>query len=244
MARVSGRLPALVVFNTSRPNDSLRIGWETLGLPEGRQRGTSDSRRVELWFSNYLSDRAVVPGRNIVEFAITEYGDARFARLHVFNDTSIEVTKLSPPELEIEPDIDEWHAPADVSQPFEVPYVIRNVGGWPAKDIVVEVTHPNDVLRLLGEPSVPTALLEGGQEVRGSFKFEASSTGAHEISLRVYGRTGGMDEALITVSVGSAGGVSKARYWLLVALVIGVSTLPLMPLNKVVAIITGTKETE
>jgi hypothetical protein len=242
MARVNGRLPALVVFNTSRENHASNVNWFTTGMMEGAQEGTSKSTRIELVYSDYLSYPAVVPNLNMMEFAITEDGEAKFARLRVFADTSIEITELAPPELKLEPNVDEWNPAADVGKVFDVPFTIKNVGGWPATEVITELTYPSDKLQLLGEPVFRTPSLKGEEEVASSFKFQAFSSGAHRISFRLYGRTGGIDEATLTITVRSYGEVSKARYFMLVALVISLSTLPFVPFGKIAAFLMGTRQ--
>ena len=230
---------AMIDFSPVRRDGSLTVDWNSLGVTVGWQHGTSDSRRVEMQFSNYFPNDGVVPGENALLFSVEEREGAKVAMLHVFDDTGIEVTPLSPPELGLEVDTDAGGPPADAGDTFEVPYTVRNLGGWPAKDVVTEVSYPEDALRLLGERSATTPLIDGSQEISASFAFEALSDGAHDIVLNVHGRTGGSASTAVTVTITVGERVSKVRLGLLVALVVSLSALPLVPYEKLRGLIRG-----
>jgi len=230
---------AMIDFTAVKGDDSPTVEWISLSMTDGGQKGTSDSRRIEMQFSNYFPNAGVVPGENSLLFAVKEREGAKVAMLHVFDDTSIEVTPLSPPELGLEVDMAAAGPAGDAGDTFEVPYTVRNVGGWPTKDVVTEVSYPEDALRLLGERSVTTPLLDGAQEVSGSFQFEALSTGPHDIILDAHSKTGGTARMAVTVTITADAGVSKVRLGLLVALVVGLSALPLLPYEKILARIRG-----
>lgn len=235
MTEVNSNPPAMIQFSVNRLGAAPRMSWNTTGMVDGLQEGTTDSLRMEMRFSNFIPNAAIRPGRGVMEWAVADHDDARFARLHIFDDTSIEVTSLSPAKLGIAPDVEQWRPPAKLNEEFEVPYTIRNVGGWPAKEVVTEVSYPEDTISLIGDRSVTIPALAGGEEVSGSFRFRASSAGAHEISLLVTGKTGGADKVVVTVTISEGTGVSKVRFWLLVMLVVGLSALPLLPFRRLVA---------
>ena len=234
LTEVNDNPPAMIDFSVSRLNGSPRMSWNTTGMVDGLQEGITDSLRTEMRFSNFMPNGAIQPGTGVLEWAVAEHDDARFARLHIFDDTSIEVTPLSPAELSIAPNVEQWRPPANLNEEFEVPYTISNVGGWPAKEVVTEVSYPEDAISLLGDQSVTTPALGGGEEVSGSFQFRASAVGAHDISLLVHGTTGGMNKVVVTVTISQTMGVSKVRFWLLVMLVVGLSALPVLPFRKIV----------
>jgi hypothetical protein len=222
---------ALIEFNPVMRDGALVVDWNSLGLTDGWQKGTAESRRAEIWFSNYLPNDGVVPGQNSLLFAVKEYEGARVAALHVFDDTSIEVTPLSPPQLSV--DVTEgWDPPAKGGDTFEVPYTVTNLGGWPAKEVVTEASYPEELLRLLGDRSVTTPLLDGREGVSGTFKFQALSPGEYDITLKVRGGTGGAYETTVTATITSREDVSKVRFWALVALVLTCSALPLIPFGR------------
>lgn len=222
---------ASVQFNPIVRDGSLAVDWNTLGLTDGRQTGTAGSRQIEMRASNYISNGGVVPGENSLVFAVREYEGAKIATLHVFDDTSIEVTPLSPPQLSVEV-TPRWEPPAKGGDTFEVPYTVTNVGGWPAKDVVTGVSYPEDLLRLVEENAVTTPLLDGGEQASGAFKFEALSSGQFDITVRVQGQTGNMDETTVTATITSSKDVSKVTFWGLVALVLAASALPLIPFGR------------
>jgi len=228
---------AAIEFMPVVRNGALTVDWDALGLTDGRQTGSSESGRVEMQFSNYLSNAGVRPGENSILFVLREYEGVKVAALHVFDDTSIEVSPLSPPELAVDVAAG-WEPPARGGETFEVPYTVRNVGGWPAKDVVAEVSYPEDGLWLLGAPTVTTLLLEGGEETSGNFKFRALSRGAYDITLSVGGRTGGNDQTTVTATITSPAD-DPARRWGLVALVVGLSALPIIPFGRLLDSFTG-----
>jgi len=227
-----------IEFNVARRDGALTVDWNSLGGTEGWQLGTSESRRVEIRFSNYFQSHGVVPGENSLLFAVEEPDEARFAMLHVFDDTSVQVTPLSPPELRIDAGT-VWRPPASPGDIFEVPYTVSNLGGWPAKDVVVGVSYPEDALRLLGEKSVTTPLIDGWTEVPSSFKFQALSPGAYDITLNVHGGTGGGGDAGVMVTITADEAVSRVRWGLLVGLVVSLSALALVPYAKLLGLIRG-----
>jgi hypothetical protein len=189
-------------------------------------------------FSNYVSNPGVVPGENRLVFTAEEIEGAKIATLHVFDDTSIEVTPLAPAQLSVEV-TPGWEPPASGGDTFEVRYTVTNVGGWPAKEVVTEVSYPEDLLRLIGDKSVTTPLLEGGDQAPGAFKFEALSSGKFDITVRAEGRTANMDETTVTATITSSKDVSKAMFWTLVALVLAASALPLIPFGRLLDQFTG-----
>ncbi|MGQ9571813.1 MAG: hypothetical protein ACUVV3_01275 [Dehalococcoidia bacterium] len=238
-AQPNKAIAAAIDFTAIRGDDSQRVEWQTLSLTEGYQRGASNSRRVEIRLSDYFTNDGVVPGENSLLFSVQEWDEARVAMLHVFDDTAIEVTPRSPPELEVEVDTETWRPAADTGDTFEVPYVVRNRGGWPAKDVVTEVSYPQDSLRLLGEQRVTTPLIDGWQEVSGSFRFQALAPGTYDIVLAVDGAPTGPGNVAVTVTITRSEAVSKVRLALLVAAIVALSALPLLPYGKILAIMRG-----
>jgi len=226
---------ASVEFKPTVRDGAPVVDWNALGLTDGLQTGTLESRQIEMRASNYISNPGVAPGENRLVFAAQELEGAKVATLRVFDDTSIEVTPLAPPQLSVEV-TPGWEPPARGGDTFEVPYTVTNVGGWPAKEIVTGASYPypEDALRLVGNKSVTTPLLDGGQEASGSFQFEALSPGQFDITVRVEGQTGGMDETTVTATITSSKDVSKVRLWGLVALILAVSALPLIPFGRLV----------
>ena len=234
LTEVNDNPPAMIDFSVNRLNGAPRMSWNTTGMVDGLQEGTTDSLGMEMRFSNFMPNGAIRPGKGVMEWAVAEHDGARFAKLHIFDDTSIEVTPLSPAELSIAPNVEQWRPPANLNETFEVPYRISNVGGWPAKEVVTEVSYPEDSISLLGDQSVTVPALGGGEEVSGSFQFGASAVGAHDISLLVHGTTGGTDKVVVTVTISDAVAVSRVRFWLLVMLVVGLSALPVLPFRRIV----------
>ena len=95
-AGINNGAAAMVNFETMTVNDSPYI--RILGQ-------SSTSTRMEVRYYNYLSNKAVKPGSNIMTFKFKEYQGTKVKSLRILNGTAIESTAVPPeaPESESAP---------------------------------------------------------------------------------------------------------------------------------------------
>lgn len=222
---------AIVNLVPTAESGSLRVDWSGRGLTEGLQTGTAYSNRVDVRFSNYLPNGGVLPGVNHLSFSVRDRDGITTEIFRVFDDTTIEVTPLAPPNLVMEG----GQIVRDEGDPetVQVLYSVGNAGGWPAKDVATEVSYDADSLLLVGEPSATIPVIEGSESVDGSFTFEVMSPGLHRVSLSTHTQGGGSVGATVTF-IGGAGeeSVPKWRFWALWGGVVVASMLPFVPYRR------------
>lgn len=220
----------MIDFEPSLHDGSPRVDWRGDGIADGPHGGTVDSNQVEVRFSKYLPNPGVVPGFNGLSFAVREDEGATVDTFRIFDDTAIEVTPLAPPDLQME--VEDVQPVQGEGCTVEVTYSVTNAGGWPIHDIASEVSYPEDVLRLVQEPSEVVPLLEGSDSATGSLRLEITSPGGHPVSLRAHGSAGGGAAAWTTVAAVGGSEVPKERFWLLLAGVVAVSLLLVLPYRR------------
>jgi hypothetical protein len=190
--------------------------WSTVDLLKGFTARTVKSRRVVVNYLNYLQDRGVRRGLNRLTFQIEQYGKVRLSRAVVLPASGLEVSRLSPAQLDLDPiPPASGQVSGDV---FPVGYRVRNSGDRVARRVAVEIESYSDDLAVEGPRRIPLGAV-GGQRA-GDFRVRASRPGKYQLGMRVSADNANQPVAPITVSVGASAGVegsSSAVPWPVVA---------------------------
>lgn len=228
---------AMIRFYVSHEPGAPFLYWKSLGMTDGWQDGTTNSNKVEIRFSNYMGDAGVKRGDNFLLFAVKEEGGIKTSMFHVFDDTSIEVTALAPPSLSI--DAEAWHPPVGQGDVFDVDYTIKNTGGWPAQNVIAEVSYPDGGLQLLGDSTTEMPPISGSASQQGKFTFKVLSPGTYNIRIDADSGNGGHAavELIATIGPDFEDRISKTRFWLLLALIFALTTLPLLPYGRLLRLL-------
>lgn len=196
---------AQIEFETKRVDNSLIIDWNTVDVLNGDIAYSTSSLSMNVSFSNYLQISGVKPGLNILTFKLEQYEGVEVGNLRVFDDSGIEYTPLSLPNLVMDVDLPE--SSVEVGDTFTIRFVVQNTGDLPAKEVVVRVLYPEQTLELIGEASYSVQSL--GTSIEGCFEFRALTEGQHEVIIDVQTKSGiRRPSAHIEVPVGPAGSPS------------------------------------
>jgi hypothetical protein len=178
----NGRAAALFDFHVLKPTGGVsRIRWQTVDYIHGKSGGSTSGRSIEIRFTNYLQDRGVRPGKNLLTVQLERYTKTRAATLRVFRDSGISVTPLSPARLVLAVDRDV--AKVHVGDRFAVGYTLRNTGRRPAEKVVLTPEFRPGTIELLGPRATRLKLAHG--IASGKLHFRALRTGVFPLGIFV-----------------------------------------------------------
>jgi hypothetical protein len=178
----NGRAAAQIKFQVPSPaSGDRRIVWSSVDLIRGRIERASSSRTVEVRFRNYLQLAGVRPGTNTFTVELERFGDVEVERLRIFDDSGVELTRLAPARLALEPALPAARVRA--GDEFEVGFKLRNRGGRPARNVVVAVQFPSRALAPVGPAKRRAARVR--RELVGAFRFRALRPGRYRLALGV-----------------------------------------------------------
>jgi hypothetical protein len=125
----------------------------------------------------------------------------RVERLYVFPDSGIERTRLGPAKIRLEPLLPSGDV--RVGEEFELGFRVRNVGGRPARGVVVGVDLPPGALGAVG--SGVSRFPRVNRVAVGSFRLRALEQGRFRIALAARSNSN-RPVAVIDVPVGASPG--------------------------------------
>lgn len=175
-AATNDRSAAQVQFET-HPGQPVK--YSSLSLIAGRTESISDSRVVEVRFSNYLQQQGVAPGPAKFSVSLEQIGGAKISRVTLFSDTSFEATRSSPFALSLTPGKAISPTPT-TGRPFYVTFTLRVQQGRPVDSVAITATASNGL-----EVVSPARQDIGsvGDIYQGRFRFIAKGAGEYEVGL-------------------------------------------------------------
>lgn len=175
-AATNDRSAAQVQFET-HPGQSVK--YSSLSLIAGRTESTSESRVVDVRFSNYLQQQGVAPGPAQFSVSLEQIGGARISRVTLFSDTSFEATRSSPFSLSLTPAKAINPTPTS-GRPFYVTFTLRVQQGRPVDSVAITATASNGL-----EVVSPARQDIGsvGDIYQGRFQLIAKRAGEYEVGL-------------------------------------------------------------
>ncbi len=215
IAQFNGCSAALIEFTSTEDG---AIEWEPDSALDGDVSGRGlDSNSIDIYFSNFLPQCGVVSGTNELVFQVEEAGGSQVVAARVHSDTSIEVSNIGPPDLEITPAMPN-HKPR-AGEPFEIGYWLTNTGRE-ARGVTVTLlavtAESVDTLDSDNHPIVTSS-------VQGALQAPAMEAGRHRLVLSTSSDVGDRPVADITVDIGGSGellGLMPPRQVLALALVL------------------------
>jgi hypothetical protein len=145
----NGRSAAQIRFQYRRSSPRAPIYWSTLDYIRGLRRHRTQSRVIDVRFSNYLQYSGVRPKRNAFTVQYERFGDIHVESIRVFRDSGIAVTPLSPARLKIR--IEDRPVRVAEGAEFPISYTVENIGGQLARDVVVTATTSTGIKQLSGD---------------------------------------------------------------------------------------------
>jgi hypothetical protein len=169
VADTNDRTAAQIRFNVQRAGDGVFTHWDTLGLLGGRRDFFTASRVIEGFFYNYLQTQGVRSGSNTLRMSVQDYDGAKFDRVSILDDSGIELTLASPPQLSLEPIVP--RRPVRVGDIFDIGFRVTNRGGHPANGVVEQAKCPTDAIRVIGKEHRSFGDVHSGAAGRFTFEF-------------------------------------------------------------------------
>lgn len=200
LAYVSGltdrRAAAQVQFRLRPGEDGRRrIAWQSLDLIRGEVKQATSSRTVQVDFKNYLQLAGVRPGTNRLTFRLERFGGVRVARLQIFSDSGLILTRRRPALLKLNPMLSADDIRA--GDTFELRFTVHNQGDRSARHVGVGLRPPHE-LRIVGGPATDLSHLPPGAAAQGVFRLKALDAGRYQMRIDA---SGGANLAETTVNV-------------------------------------------
>lgn len=227
---------AMVEFTVSGLDPETSVAWNQLGLIDGPQAGSTASRIVDVVFRNYVNDAGTRVGTNTLQFSVREAWGVDVGRLLILEDTALEITTAKPPELELTA----VAGAALSSRNLSLQYELKNIGGWPVRDVSIDAVYSNQLLRLI-TPAVDLKVhsLNPGEIERRSLLFEILQPSYYEVILEANAAVGSGAGVRVTGSIMERSPPSAYTYLLLVAAVLLASLTPFVPFATIRRIVAG-----
>lgn len=153
---------------------------------------------MEVVFDNFLQAGGVVPGVNTLSAGVEASEEVRVRRVTVFEDSGVEATRRSPPQVSLEVAEPELRLQAGDVSPLR--FTVTNRGGYPVKVSVVNAVVAGDSVQVRGEDSWRFPTVESAAE--GVLYVEALRPGPFEVTVSVSGATGGHEKVSVRGQVG------------------------------------------
>jgi hypothetical protein len=186
-ASTNGRAAEMVKFKVRRDADDprARIQWSTLDLIRGARHGTVQRREIIRDEKNYLQDRGVRPGMNVLRFEVEQLGDVKVRRIRVLEASGITVSDKRPPHLRLTTLLPD--EPVVRGKVFAIGYRVRNDGDIAARKVGASMDSLSPHLRVLSHHGSRIRALRPGGEISGWFRLKATRTGAFRLSVMAGG---------------------------------------------------------
>jgi hypothetical protein len=176
----NGRAAAQIKFKASgRRSGPRRLTWSSVDLVEGRKERSTFRRTVEIRYQNYLQFAGVRPGPNTLTVRLERLGGLAVESLTVLRDSGLEVTRLAPPRLTLEPVLPHHRVRAE--DEFQVRFTLSNSGDRPARDVVVGLEQPVRGLRVRGRAVHRFASVR--RRASRGFHLRATRPGRHRLTI-------------------------------------------------------------
>lgn len=178
----NGRESAQIKFGTYRDRAGvLRTVWSSGDYIRGDVVHRTRSRTIEGRFENYLQFKGVRPGRNVLTISLERYGRVRVESLHIFRDSGITYSPVSPAKLRLHLALPKKKVRA--GETFAIPFRITNHGDRAAHQIVMGAKFPPGALARIDHtrarfPTLNTA-------VSGKLRFRARHAGTFRLAVFV-----------------------------------------------------------
>ncbi len=215
----NGFAAAQAEFHVRGEGSEPLVKWNTLGLVDGYESGSSRSR-VEVDFQNYLQFSGVQGGTNRLTLRLERLGSVDIRRVLVFPDTGVSRTPLSPGKIAL--DVSVLDSQITLGETFEVHAELEDTGGMAVPSIRVSVL-PGDGLQVRGPQTLSIPRLSPGEPLETTFALHPTRPGKHQFEIAVDSLSSD-PSATFEVTVPSPPGGKKLLqailYWLGVALVI------------------------
>ncbi len=178
----NGRAGELVELRVRRrAARPLRIAWNSLDLIRGAATGTVRGRTVELDVQNYLQNKGVRPGRNVLTFDVEWFGHIKLERVRIFADSGLRVSDRSPAHLVLATSLPS--DPVREGESFDIGYTLRNNGDRAAHKVGVTIEPSSPALRIVGAPRHIRRALPGGDRLSGRFRVQATRRGRFRLEV-------------------------------------------------------------
>jgi hypothetical protein len=157
------------------------VVWTSLDLVRGARRCTTRGRAVTVDVENYLQDRGVRPGDNVLTFVVERLGDVELERVRVLRDSGLRVVEESPAHLVLDAVLPAGPVAAD--ERFAIGYELRNDGDLAAHNVGLGVESSSRALVSDGDAQLKLASLRGDDAYSGRFELRASRPGNFRVTL-------------------------------------------------------------
>ena len=180
--QTNGWNAAELELHVVRGHGGLTTYWDSNDLIDGPRQGVERGRTLVFDQRNYLTNAGVRPGLNRLGILIEEYQRARVGTVMAFPDSSIGVTPIAVPTLNLTA-----KTGAEVIEPgrtFTIPFRLR-ASGAPVKQIAVSPTIDPAMVAVSGRAVRRYAVLHG--TTVGMITFKALKAGTTKIVIAAQG---------------------------------------------------------
>jgi len=184
------------------------FAWAATSLAEPKPFGRARNGSFEVSVPNYLEYKGVTGGVNTLRFTADSGFGARFAAIHIFGDTCVEATPLSPELLGV--GIRMQPQTPLPGQDFRVTVHVQNTGTRTINGLRLSLVPTDRELRSVDGTLRTTPALR--TDWTATLRFRASSPGAHRLRYSVGSAiTGYLGGQILTIHVGATGGGGLSR---------------------------------
>ena len=176
-----GRAAVQIQFFVARRHGRLRIGWTSLDLLNGLRNHVASSPAIDVADENYLQLAGVRPGDNTLTVRVEQYGGIHIRSVRIFRDTGVLSTRLGPAKLKLSVLSDQQRFRA--GEMARIGFRLSNVGGQPARSVVVRPNFNPRALALVSRPIVRFRMIR--HSAAGAFRFHVRRAGYSQVALEV-----------------------------------------------------------
>lgn len=203
------RAAALIKFKVKqRPGKPPLVRWSSINELRGPVGKVVSGTRIEFRYSNFLQNRGVRPGNNLLTFDFERLDDGvKLERVRVLADSGISISKRSPAHLRLDAVLPRGRV--SVGETFAIGYKLRNTGDRTAYGVGVGLQGSSRALRIARPAIRRIGRIRRAQS--GTFRVRARRAGRHRLTLSAGSLHTNDPEIEIGVPVSPSAGTGWAR---------------------------------